>query len=988
MPTTEHTINDALAAAMRATRIAWRSTRVLSSENTGALRSNAGRPDIVLQEPASSPVVIETEVSPGTTVETDARSRLGQILRANGRRIFSTVAVRLPRRLRNRAGDALATEIAQSTDLDMVLFTGTSPEDCERFPQTGWLRGGLRELSELAQFATVPPAVIEQAADVLTSGVSEAGAMLSEISESHPGATARIAEELCQIDNEQTRRMALTIVVNALLFHEILAHGPNGLEEIPNLDELRSARGLTKAAVLATWRSILRINYWPIFDIARRILEVLPTAEARHLLEHLSGTAAALLSNRVMRSHDLTGALFQKLIADRKFLAAFYTTPAAAALLVGLAMRPDRTPGGGSWSRREDVSAMRIGDFACGTGTLLSAAYARLSALHEAAGGDAEALHPAMMSSALVGCDVLPAAAHLTAAMLSGTHPTVKYSGSAIMTMGMGRREDGTITLGSLDLLDPNRSLDLIAITGSAVGPQGESQQELWSSLRHSGFDLVIMNPPFTRSTGQDAERVGVAQPIFAAFQTSRADQQLMARVTQRLLRGTSAHGNAGEASFFLVLADRQLKRDGTLALVMPLSLVSGDAWEQSRRLLRTAYSNIVVISIAGYADHELAFSADTGMGECLVVATKTRDDRKRGVFVTLAQRPSSSLIGVVMASEIARCIDAGAIPTLEDGPVGGAPLRIGAEVVGYALDAPLPDDGPWAVARLSDLSLAQVAYQLTSRSRVWLPGMTESEAIELPITSLANVGAIGPYHADVSGDTSDGEARGPFEVIPLRSGRVPTYPILWSHDADRERNMSFEADSEGVIRRAQGDPEAQALINQKAARISQTASHCHINRDFRFNSQSTCMQFTERPTISGRAWISIGLRDEIEEKALTLWGNSTLGLLLYWWQANKQQAGRGSIGVAALPRLRTLDLRSIDRGRVEALAAIFDAMKDADLLTMHEMDSDPVRHEIDRRVGEVLFGSLPRGALALLREKVAAEPSVVGSRRRAALLS
>jgi hypothetical protein len=46
-----------------------------------------------------------------------------------------------------------------------------------------------------------------------------------------------------------------------------------------------------------------------------------------------------------MRSHDLTGAVFQKLIADRKFLAAYYTTPASAALLAGLAIETGKNRG-------------------------------------------------------------------------------------------------------------------------------------------------------------------------------------------------------------------------------------------------------------------------------------------------------------------------------------------------------------------------------------------------------------------------------------------------------------------------------------------------------------------------------------------------------------------------------------------------------------------------------------------------------------------
>ena len=186
----------------------------------------------------------------------------------------------------------------------------------------------------------------------------------------------------------------------------------------------------------------MEINYWPIFDIARRILENIPTADSKQLIEHMAETAARLLENRLMRSHDLTGAVFQRVIADRKFLAAYYTTPASAALLVGLAITPANTPNGGTWSNAADVNGSRVADFACGTGTLLSTAYQRIGQLHEIAGGDAEALHPEMMATGLVGCDVLPAAAHLTASMLSGAHPTINYTGSSILTVAYGKQPD------------------------------------------------------------------------------------------------------------------------------------------------------------------------------------------------------------------------------------------------------------------------------------------------------------------------------------------------------------------------------------------------------------------------------------------------------------------------------------------------------------------------------------------------------------------
>jgi hypothetical protein len=124
MATTEHTINDALAALLRETRRLWRKGNVVSSENTGMLVGSNKRPDILVLEPNVSPVAIETEVVPATTVEADAVSRLGELARVNGRTILSSIAVRLPERLKKRSGASLQRELGEATDFEIALYTG------------------------------------------------------------------------------------------------------------------------------------------------------------------------------------------------------------------------------------------------------------------------------------------------------------------------------------------------------------------------------------------------------------------------------------------------------------------------------------------------------------------------------------------------------------------------------------------------------------------------------------------------------------------------------------------------------------------------------------------------------------------------------------------------------------------------------------------------------------------------------------------------
>ena len=272
MPITEHTINDALATVLRQGRRAWRDG-VVHSETLGMLKGGSGRPDILVLEPDVSPVAIETEVVPAVMVEPEALSRLGENIKATGRTILSSIAVKLPKRLRSFNNGALRAQLLEATDLEMALYTGKSRNNAARWPHNQWITGTVSDLSFLAQAASVPPEVVDTAAEELISGIREAAGLFAEVADSHAGAIQKISDELRQENGEQTWRMASAILANAFVFHESLAGGPENLAEIQSLAELQSNGDLTKSSIITEWKKILQINYWSIFDIARRILE-------------------------------------------------------------------------------------------------------------------------------------------------------------------------------------------------------------------------------------------------------------------------------------------------------------------------------------------------------------------------------------------------------------------------------------------------------------------------------------------------------------------------------------------------------------------------------------------------------------------------------------------------------------------------------------------------------------------------------------------
>jgi hypothetical protein len=250
-------------------------------------------------------------------------------------------------------------------------------------------------------------------------------------------------------------------------------------------------------------------------------------------------------------------------------------------------------------------------------------------------------------------------------------------------------------------------------------------------------------------------------------------------------------------------------------------------------------------------------------------------------------------------------------------------------------------------------------------------------------MAAIADIGTIGPYHADVEGEGSKGAIRGPFKVRDIPGKTVPTYPCLWRHTAERERTLSFEADMEAVPLVGKNDEERQ-LIGRKVAEVWDTACHLHFNQNFRFNSQSTAFQFTPRETLGGRAWLAVKLGSTDLEKVACLWGNCSLGLLVHWFSANRQQSGRGNIGKNQLALLPFLNVKVLAPDVVAAGVKVFDDLCETELLPLHELASDPARAELDRRFLTECLGLSAAivakgGPVDLLRLKLSQEPSVRG---------
>ena len=102
-------------------------------------------------------------------------------------------------------------------------------------------------------------------------------------------------------------------------------------------------------------------------------------------------------------------------------------------------------------------------------------------------------------------------------------------------------------------------------------------------------------------------------------------------------------------------------------------------------------------------------------MAECLVIATKGKlKNTGRATFVCLERCPDRELEALEIVNQIHSLKD---IRRLEDGVNMGSPIRIGDDIVGFAVSALLPDGAlAWPVSRVRNVTVLQSAYQLTNK--------------------------------------------------------------------------------------------------------------------------------------------------------------------------------------------------------------------------------------------------------------------------------
>ena len=952
-------------------------------------------PDMMAVRSGRETIAIEAKAYDNPDTIDDIRKKyLGKALNAAYVGVSENLEVALVLRYPQEVIEATALKkaIAHTDKLEYCIITKSGEGD---FPASGFVKGTLTDVATALSIGASPAKHIAEAADKMADGMEIAAKWLNDAIADKPAIGDKLNEILGEKVTTETCSKACLIITDAFIFQNSIAgkralirqHGklkwvfPYQIRETDEtltheyadtevLEKRRNQlprplsyyaspdRTVRRDSVMNDWQEILGINYAPIFADAYRMVDEAFSYDiqmSRRVLKQLWQTAYEICESHLPQIHELAGEIFQRLIVDRKYVKSNYTMPESAALLSALVC-PDI-----KCDNLRDLP--KVADFACGTGSLLNGVYKQIQRLYEQkTGNNSRRIHRAMMEQKLGGIDIYPHATHLTFMTMASAHADIPIGETRVLTAQCGQTADGTYATGSLELLDETVLFDIFEIEAEQVGGFDITPTKLNPSFPNNEMDIVIMNPPYLAGSA-DANSDNPKTP-FEASGRSKAEQKAMkealAKKNTRIAHGHLAY------SYFVELADNKLRTGGRMGMILPATILTASHFKKVRKMWATEYHDVVVVTIAQRSGHDCAFSHDTSIAECMVVATKgVGENTGRAKFVCLTERPKSLLSAQSHAMLIHRHI---ATRRLEDEVHGGERLIIGKDCVGQTLDCPI-DESQWGASRMKVMSLAQIAYQ-TSQGKMRLP--ERLEAINIPICPLAQIGQVGADNGDIKR-----EDRGAFEMHRRESSLQEGYDALWHLKyITPQRSMQVIPDYKAQIK--------PKMVNEASHILRKHNSQTHYQIDLGFPANSVLAHWTESPAIGASSITNVKLENPRYNAAWTLWTNSTWGMLCHWSNSGRQQPGRGRLSLGGLKTIPTLDVRQLSDAQLETADNILAELKMARLRPYNECADDEWRHVLDARLlAEVLGITDPEihKAMQKLRELLADEPSIAGDK-------
>lgn len=728
-----------------------------------------------------------------------------------------------------------------------------------------------------------------------------------------------------------------------MIFQEVLSESEARVKPLRTILEDKDPVG----RLAKEWQFIQDdINYHPIFKVAKQVLVSMPSnPDTVAGIQRLAEAALWVTAKKAALRHDLMGRIFHRLLAKAKPLGAYYTSIPAAALLLKLALDPSQNPL--AWDKLDEVSRIRIADFACGTGTLVKAAmeavqdnYIRAIA---AKGGspDLAEFHRAMVEDALWGFDVLPSAVHMAAAALALHEPDVTFHRMRLYHLPLGGEKN---KLGSLEFLTTRKLQAQATLFGASTGAtRVAGRGDVIESLSVPLLDLCVMNPPFVRSVGGNLLFGSLPEP----------ERKRLQKTLAVVLRDGEipASSTAGLGAVFAAMGDRHLSPGGHLALVLPRALLSGVAWKHTRELLSARYHVRTVI--VSHEPRQWQFSENTNISEALIVARKLRPSEKPGptAFLNLAHKPRTVVEALALAEAVLHATGA---PLM--GNAGTQVVRSNGTVFGELVEA-TPDmvsKELWSYpTAFAQTDLVRATYYL-SKGSLWIPG--SGIVGTAPMTGLGALGKLGPDRRDIG----DG-----FNV-----SQTPTsYPAFLGHDSAAVTTLQ-QKPNKWLLPLAKA--KAGRPLRDSTLLWGRAGNIIVVDR-FRSNTNRVAACRLDEPVLSNTWWpfqLNASRGSAGKEKALVVWLNSTYGLLVLMANRVETQGPFMEFKKPTLASMPVLDVGALSAAQLRVLERTYDTVFESGLLPLHQIVSDPVRAQLDAAISNALgWPATPQLGAMLARE-------------------
>jgi hypothetical protein len=749
-------------------------------------------------------------------------------------------------------------------------------------------------------------------------------------------------------DEQKILATSAILLIDAMVFQEVLARKDPAIETLSSIRYKQN----TKKSFEDVWTEILKKNYQPIFKIAQDILKSLPASSNVNAgLKDLIEIAYDIASSPILLKHDLFGRVYHTLLLGKliKYYATLYTSiPAArllARLLINLSSIDMKIP------LKFEGEPFRVVDFACGSGTLLSAIYKELELKYrlEAESLNIEDFHKYLIEEGLWGFDVLQHATHLTMTTLSLHNPSpIRDSRIYALKLGIEGKE---YHLGSIDFLESPYLKTTELLGGGKVGPVKSSvaEKEI-AEVELPIFHICIMNPPFTRSA--------IGNLLFGALPSS--ERAILQRDLSRLLnrKGLSGIGQAGSAAVFVFVADRYLVKGGRLGLVLPRSTLSGSSWKKVReKLLSDYHVEYIITSFEG--GNNWNFSENTNLSEVLIVARKLKGGEKANhtIFANLWRKPKNEIESISIGSQLLEMYNNPKLFDIHNSNASVFSIRLRGKKIGESHSAFLDENQFGHISFFAQAELNRV-ISLLREGILYLPkeGIIPKNLPLAPLSDIIN--DIGPDCGYISKT---------FEMDDLG-----VYTGFWGQ---RSEEVTTIAQLPNTNLKPKNADDARKIWEKRSKLLLAYRAWLPTNK--------TLSIIISEPVVSSMWW-SIITQNEEDAKILALWLNSTLGLLLLLsvaevtrgpWIEFKKGDKEEKSGLWGLP---VVNLRKLSKKQKEALIDLYNKVANKTLKPFPEEFSDPkIKKEIDNGINEILG---IKTDLSDVYEMLSRDPMITGS--------